>query len=116
MGVAFPAWKPDEYQHLATNHQRSNNMLKAKDLQAAFERFMMSGQDDASVFQSMNYLLQDKIGSDRFRFEFVRPDPDAINPMIVDNGDDTLTALVTIQISITKIDSSETFGTAISQD
>ncbi len=78
-------------------------MLKAKDLQAAFERFMMSGQDDASVFQSMNYLLQDKIGSNSFRFEFVRPDPDAINPVITDNGDGTMTALVTIQIDISEV-------------
>ena len=82
-------------------------MLKAKDVQAAFERFMMTGQDGESVFQSMNYNLKDKIGSDRFEFNFVRPDPDAISPMIVDNGDDTLTALVTIQIDITKIENDE---------
>jgi hypothetical protein len=70
--------------------------MKATDVQRAFEKFMRHCQDPESVDLGMQHNL----GNKTVNFSFSAPDPDAISPVIVDNGDGTHTALVTIQVNI----------------
>lgn len=77
--------------------------MKAQDIQRAFEKFMRTGQDQESV----TIALQHHIGDETLDFRFVPPDPSSITPSLVDNGDGTLSALVTIQIDILKLEQDE---------
>jgi hypothetical protein len=77
--------------------------MKPQDIQRAFEKFMTTGQDQESVTTA----LQHHLGDETLDFCFVPPDPSSISRVLVDNGDGTLTALVTIQINITKLQQDE---------
>ena len=71
-------------------------MVKALEIQQAFQKFMRDCQDPESV----NLGMQHNLGNRRAKFSFSAPDPGSISPVVVDNGDGTHTALVTIQIDI----------------
>ena len=75
-------------------------MLTAQKVQKAFEHLMVNQQDE----DTQNIMMRHSLGEKNLSFEFEAPDPDSAMPVLVDRGDGTQVALVTIQINIKKLE------------